>query len=58
MRKFNARAARLARFVVQVLIPVLTAIKLLVEIVSKAVNCRDYKLPIQIQDTRQVHLCS
>jgi hypothetical protein len=47
MRK-SARAARLARFVTQVLIPVLTAIKLLVEIVSKAVNCCDPKLRIQI----------
>lgn len=48
MLRKKARAARLARFVTQLLIPVLTAIKLLVEIVSKAVNCRDSKLRIQI----------
>jgi hypothetical protein len=39
MSKKLARAARLARRIAEWLVPVLTAIKLFIEIVSKVANC-------------------
>ncbi len=49
MRKFFARAAILTRRVAEWLVPVLTAIKLLIEIAGKVANCNeDRKLSIQV----------
>jgi hypothetical protein len=39
MRKRFARKARLARKIAEWLVPVLTVIRLLIEIVGKAANC-------------------
>ncbi|OIQ72872.1 hypothetical protein GALL_454990 [mine drainage metagenome] len=52
MRKFLARVATLTRKVAEWLIPVLSAIKLLIEIVGKVANCHDRKLQIQVSVTR------
>jgi hypothetical protein len=48
MRKLLARVATLTRKVAEWLVPVLTVIKLLIEIAGKVANCHDNKLPIQI----------
>jgi hypothetical protein len=53
MSKKLARAAHLARKIAEWLVPVLTAIKLFIEIVSKVANCtnawgNDRELQIQI----------
>ena len=48
MRKLLARVATLTRKVAEWLIPVLTAIKLLIEIVGKVANCHDRKLRVQV----------
>lgn len=48
MRKFFARAACLVRKIADFLVPVLTVIKIIVEIVNKAANCNDRKLQIQV----------
>jgi len=48
MRKIFARAARLVRKIAEFLIPVLTVVKLIVELVSKAANCNDRKLQLQV----------
>ena len=40
-KKWLARAARFTRRIAEFLVPVLTVIKLLVEIASKAANCHD-----------------
>ena len=52
MRKFFARAATLTRKVAEWLVPVLTAVKLLIEIVGKVANCpgrhNDSQLRVQI----------
>lgn len=51
-KKRLARAARFTRRIAEFLVPVLTVIKLLVEIASKAANCNDRELPIQISIAR------
>jgi hypothetical protein len=48
MRKFFARVATLTRKLAEWLVPVLTVIKLLIEIVGKVANCNDRELQIQI----------
>jgi hypothetical protein len=52
MRKFFARAATLTREIAEWLIPVFTAINLLIEIVGKVANCPGhhdaYQLRVQI----------
>jgi hypothetical protein len=48
MRKFLARVATLTRKIAEWLVPVLTVIKLLIEIAGKVANCYDRKLPVQI----------
>lgn len=52
MRKYLARVATLTRKVAEWLVPVLTVIKLLIEIVGKVANCNDRKLQIQISIAR------
>jgi hypothetical protein len=52
MRKFFARAATLTRKIAEWLIPVLTGIKLLIEIAGKVANCHDRKLSIQVSVAR------
>jgi hypothetical protein len=51
MSTFLARAARLVRKIAVYLVPVLTVIKLIIEIVNKAANCNG-KLQIQVSDAR------
>jgi hypothetical protein len=58
MRKFLARVATLTRKVAEWLVPVLTVIKLLIEIVGKVANCHDRQLRVQISVARQVVLRS
>lgn len=48
MSKKFARAAHLARRIAEWLVPILTAIKLFIEIVSKVANCNDRELQTQI----------
>ena len=48
MRKLFARVARIVREIALFLVPVLTVIELLIEIASKAVNCHDRKLQVQV----------
>jgi hypothetical protein len=48
MRRFFARVARLVRKIADFLVPGLTVIKLIVEIVNKAANCNAPKLQIQV----------
>lgn len=48
MRKKFARVANLVREIATYLVPVLTAVKLIVEIVGKVANCNDRKLQVQI----------
>jgi hypothetical protein len=48
MRKFFARVATLTRKVAEWLVPILSVIKLLIEIVGKVANCNDRKLQIQV----------
>jgi hypothetical protein len=54
MRKAKklARAAVLVRKIAEFLVPVFTVINLVAELVNKAVNCNDRKLPIQISIAR------
>jgi hypothetical protein len=52
MRKVFARAATLTRKIAEFLVPVLTVIKLLIEIAGKVANCNDRKLQIQISIAR------
>lgn len=52
MRKFFARVATLARKIADWLVPVLTVVKLLIEIAGKVANCNDRELQIQIQNAR------
>jgi hypothetical protein len=52
MRKFLARVATLTRKVAEWLVPILSVIKLLVEIVGKVANCHDRKLQVQISVAR------
>jgi hypothetical protein len=51
-KKRIARAARLVRKTAEFLVPVLTVVKLIVDLVSKAANCNDRKLQIQVSDAR------
>ncbi len=51
MSEFLAHVARLVREIAEFLVPVLTVIKLIVEIVNKAANCNG-KLQIQISGAR------
>jgi hypothetical protein len=51
MRKF-ARRARLVRKIAEWLIPILSVIKLLIEIAGKAANCNVLQLQIQISGAR------
>jgi hypothetical protein len=51
-KKRLARAARFIRRIAEFLVPVLTVIKILVEIANKAANCNDRKLQIQISVAR------
>lgn len=48
MRKKFARGARLVGEIAKVLIPVLTVVQLIVEIINKAANCNVRKLHPQI----------
>ena len=48
MRKFFARVATLVRDVVAYLVPVLTVIKLIIEIADKVANCNDRELQVQV----------
>jgi hypothetical protein len=53
MSKKLVRRARLARKIAEWLVPVLTVIKLLIEIVGKAANCNAaYQLRTQVPSTR------
>lgn len=52
MRKFVARVAILTRKVAEWLIPVLTVVKLLIEIAGKVANCYDRQLRVQIHFAR------
>jgi hypothetical protein len=52
MRKFIARMATLTRKIAEWLIPVLTVVKLLIEIVGKVANCHDRQLRVQISVAR------
>jgi hypothetical protein len=52
MRKFLARVATLTRKIAEWLVPVLSAIKLLIEIVGKVANCHDRKLQVQVSVAR------
>ena len=52
MSKRIARVARLVRKVAEFLVPVITVIKLIVELVNKAANCNARKLQIQIPLSR------
>ena len=52
MRKLFARVATLARKIAEWLVPVLTAIKLLIEIVGKVANCHDRQLRLQVSRAR------
>ena len=52
MRKFLARVAILTRKVAEWLIPVLTVVKLLIEIAGKVANCYDRQLRVQISLAR------
>ncbi|WP_157644501.1 hypothetical protein [Bradyrhizobium sp. WSM2793] len=54
MSKFIARMARLIREIAVFLVPVLTVIKLLIEIADKAANCNALKLRTQVPNPRQV----
>ena len=58
MSKRIARVARLVHKVAEFLVPVITVIKLIVELVNKAANCNARKLQIQIPGSRKVHLRS
>ena len=51
-KKGLARAARFIRRIAEFLVPVLTVVKLLVEIANKAANCNDPKLQIQVSIAR------
>jgi hypothetical protein len=51
-KKRFARVARLVREVAEFLGPVLTVIKLLIEFASKAANCYDRELQVQISKAR------
>ena len=51
MRKFLARVATLTRKIAEWLVPVLSAIKLLIEIVGKVANCHDRQLRPKISVT-------
>jgi hypothetical protein len=46
MRKFLARVATLTRKIAEWLIPVLTVVKLLIEIVGKVANCHDRQISV------------
>jgi hypothetical protein len=48
MRKTIARVATLTRKVAEWLVPVLTAINLLIDFVGKVANCHDRKLRLQV----------
>ena len=52
MRKSLARVAILTRKVAEWLIPVLTVVKLLIEIGGKVANCYDRQLRVQISFAR------
>ncbi|WP_172803660.1 hypothetical protein [Bradyrhizobium embrapense] len=58
MSKFFARMATLTRKIAEWLIPVLTVVNLLIEIVGKVANCHDRKLRVQVSLARQVVLRS
>jgi hypothetical protein len=47
-KKAFARAAHLIRKVAEWLVPVLTAIKLLIELANKVANCNDRELQVQV----------
>jgi hypothetical protein len=47
-KKAFARAAHLTRKVAEWLIPVFTAIKLLIELASKVANCNDRELQVPV----------
>jgi hypothetical protein len=52
MRKFLARMATLTREIAEWLIPVLTVVNLLIEIVGKVANCHDRQLRVQVSVAR------
>ena len=52
MRNFLSRVATLTRKIAEWLVPVLSAIKLLIEIVGKVANCHDYQLRVQVSRAR------
>ncbi|WP_210421686.1 hypothetical protein [Tardiphaga sp. OK246] len=58
MSKQFARMVTLIREIAKFLVPVLTVIKLLIEIVNKVANCNARKLSIQVSNTRQIYFRS
>jgi hypothetical protein len=52
MSRFFARVATLTRKIAEWLVPILSVIKLLIEIVGKVANCNDRKLQIQVSVAR------
>ena len=56
MSKKIARMARLVRDIAVALKAVLTVVKLLIEIVNKAVNCNAHKLQAEIQSSGQMDI--
>ena len=51
-KKRIARAARLVRKIAEFLVPVLTVVKLIVELVSKGANCNDREIQVRISFAR------
>lgn len=58
MSKIIARMARLIREIAVFLVPVLTVIKLLIEIADKAANCNAFELRAKISKPRQMDFCA
>jgi len=58
MSKKIARMTRLVRDIAVTLKAVLTVVKLLIEIVNKAVNCNAHKLQAQVSDPREMDIRS
>jgi hypothetical protein len=56
MRKLVARMAHLIREIAAFLVPVLTVIKLLIEIADKVANCNAYKLQLEVSEPRKMDL--
>jgi hypothetical protein len=55
MRKKFARMVDLVREIAVFLVPVLTVVKLLIEIADKVANCSAYQLQPKIPHSRKMH---